>query len=490
MSQMLEYKLDELGWYQFERLVQSLIKAKLGLGIESWGGRGDNGRDAFFSGDLEFPKKGQLTKGPFIFQMKFVTEANATGAKPDSALLTAVTTEIDSLKKRGLKSGNVGYYVLITNVPLSTGLREKVGGKLVSSGLVSCGISLMGGKDICDWLNDSPHIRQSYPQLLGVRDLQSLLAQVVAKPILERSTLAIESASDIAKVFYPTQAYSKTLQVLEKNHFAVIEGPPEVGKTAIARMVGLAQLSLQWEVYECLSPDDFYQVYNGEATQVFIADDAFGSTEYDPARSDHWANELDRILRRIDQKHWFIWTARKHILGMALQRMRLQGKAEKFPQPADIIVDAAEISEKERALILYRHAKAVGLEDIARQIIKNNWPIVVNNRYFTPERVRRFVGDGLPKLVRGVQGGELSAQQVAQEIEREIEDPTTSMKQSFYALPVQHRKFLLSMLDIDGIGDEEKTRSAYVRHTAREGLPPFDSVLGELSSAFVRVEEW
>ncbi len=44
---MEDYKFDDLGWYQFERLAQGLLKAALGLDIESWGGRGDWGRDAW-----------------------------------------------------------------------------------------------------------------------------------------------------------------------------------------------------------------------------------------------------------------------------------------------------------------------------------------------------------------------------------------------------------------------------------------------------------
>jgi hypothetical protein len=32
---LIRYRLDDLGWLQFEWLVQSLLKAKLGLTVES-----------------------------------------------------------------------------------------------------------------------------------------------------------------------------------------------------------------------------------------------------------------------------------------------------------------------------------------------------------------------------------------------------------------------------------------------------------------------
>ena len=37
--------------------------------------------------------------------------------------------------------------------------------------------------------------------------------------------------------------------------------------------------------------------------QVFIADDAFGSTEYQPDAAERWAVDLDRILRALDANH-------------------------------------------------------------------------------------------------------------------------------------------------------------------------------------------
>ena len=68
---MIRYRLDDLGWYQFEWLIQSLLKAECGLFVESWGGSGDYGRDAYSKEKLTFLKN-RAQKGPFVFQVKFV----------------------------------------------------------------------------------------------------------------------------------------------------------------------------------------------------------------------------------------------------------------------------------------------------------------------------------------------------------------------------------------------------------------------------------
>jgi hypothetical protein len=53
----VRYNLDSLGWFQFEWLAQVFLKSELGIGVESWGTRGDHGKDAFSNGPLRFPAR-------------------------------------------------------------------------------------------------------------------------------------------------------------------------------------------------------------------------------------------------------------------------------------------------------------------------------------------------------------------------------------------------------------------------------------------------
>jgi len=63
------------------------------MGVEAWGGHSDLGRDAYFEGALEIPARGVQTEGPFLFQAKFVEEANAAGSAPYSNLKKAVSAD-------------------------------------------------------------------------------------------------------------------------------------------------------------------------------------------------------------------------------------------------------------------------------------------------------------------------------------------------------------------------------------------------------------
>jgi hypothetical protein len=485
---MIRYRLDDLGWYQFEWLIQSLLKIELGIGVEAWGGRGDYGIDAYCRGQLRFPSKHIESEGPFIFQVKFIENANAAGADPTKAISRAVKVEAANIKKRisGKEWQAPQHYTLVTNTCLSADNRIVID-KMMASVIPNAQIHILGGNDICDLLDNNPAMRRAFPQLLSLRDLDQLLHEIVHKEILERSSSALEAAREIVPVFVPTEPYEKTWKVLRDHNFCVLEGPPEMGKTAIAWMIALAQLSYDWQAIACDNPDDFFGAYLSSNAQVFVADDAFGRTEYDPARGKRWEIALPRLLTRLDNNHWLIWTSRKHILERALRRMDLQGKARSFPSPAAVLVDSTKLSTKEKALILYRHARAEGLEEQAREVVRQHAKSIVYDGSFTPERIRRFVKDRLPNLIDQMHRRELNQESIREEVLNAIRNPTDQMRKSFKGLPESHKWLLIALLEAGGVSSGERLSELYESHCPIDLRRPFDEVIEELSESFIRL---
>lgn len=180
---MIRYRLDDLGWYQFEWLTQALLKAEHGLAVEAWGGSGDHGKDAYCSTPLRI-SSGEPQPGPFLFQAKFIQEANAPGAKVTEALLKAVGSEARRLPRHRSKWGEQPkHYVLLTNAPLTATLRDQIQG-LISQHLTGAIVHSLGAGDVCDLLDKHETTRRSFPQLLSLRDLDQLLASVVNKEVL------------------------------------------------------------------------------------------------------------------------------------------------------------------------------------------------------------------------------------------------------------------------------------------------------------------
>ncbi len=155
---------------------------------------------------------------------------------------------------------------------------------------------VLDAREIAACLDRHPVVRAALPSVLGLRDLGPLLDREAAA----RSSLDIERAQELARVFWPTRAYERARDVLARYRFVVLTGPPEMGKTAIAQMLSLSQMTDGWEAHGCNDPDDVWRVFDRNRRQVFIADDAFGSTEYRPDAAERWARGLGRLLGMLD----------------------------------------------------------------------------------------------------------------------------------------------------------------------------------------------
>jgi hypothetical protein len=273
--------------------------------------------------------------------------------------------------------------------------------------------------------------------------------------------------------------------VLERFGFAVLTGPPEMGKTAIARMIGLAKASDGWEFHECIRPDELWERFARDRAQVFVADDAFGSTEYRPEAAEHWALELDRVLRAMDARHWLVWTSRPTPLKAGLRRIHREHGVERFPQPAEVQVDAGDLEVEEKALILFRHAKTARLSDAAiRGVRASGWRIV-SHEHFTPERIRRFVAG---RALQPDSLARLDAAELDELIADEIREPTAAMAESFRALGPEHRALLVAMLDVPpGLVHERELAAAVRRHSSAGFARSPSALLDRLSDHFVRV---
>lgn len=477
---MNDYRFDALGWYQFERLIQGLLKAELSLAIESWGGQGDWGRDAWCETPLPLIHQADPEPGPFLFQVKFVERANAAGARPVPALKNAVNAEVVKRRKGGTKRKSPRHYVFVTNAPVSPAMRTWIG-EQIATVHPSCAIHVWGGKDVGDILHQHPLLCRAYPEILSLRNLDVLLAEVVNRDILNRSADALAYARDLAPSFVATGTYFRAFEVLGKHHFVVLDGPPEMGKTAIARMIGLAQVASGWEAYECLEPQDIDRVFHRESQQVFIADDAFGRTEYDPMKGHAWESAIPRLLHRLDGKHWLLWTSRKHILERALSKMDLQSPARAFPNPGEVVVTASDLTLEEKALILYRHAKAAGLKERERALVKTEAKMIVESWHFTPERIRRLCDENLKSLCTA----NLGKKEVAAAIREGINNPTASMRKSYRALPEEYRWLLIARLRNDAY-TESGLLPAYEAYVGPVTRSDFHRRLDDMDGTFLR----
>lgn len=462
------YRLDDLGWLQFERLCTLVLEADGGLRDVGWLGRADRGRMAHVDRPISLPDVPRLA-GPVTVIVAWSPGREAASARVDNlvARITGRAAELGSWCEDDV--------LVLTNldaVSAGAALRADpfIAGRTVR---------VVGADELGAALDRHAGLRLAMPSVLGLRDLAPLIGETTRA----RSSLDVDRARALAAVFWPTQAYNRARRVLARHRFVVLTGPPEMGKTAIAQMLALAQLTDGWEAHECSTPDQLWQVYEPGQRQVFIADDAFGSTEYRPDSAERWASALGRLLAILDDRHWLIWTSRPAPLKAGLRRVQRERGSERFPAPGEVLVDAGELDLGERTLILFRHAKARLVSRSARELVRSLALSIVEHPHFTPERIRRFVADRIEGVL------ELPAQApLHMVVERELRSPSEAMRVSFRALEREHRELLIALLDAPaGLIDERELAATIRRHHAGGLSRAPHELIDRLTDHFLRV---
>lgn len=453
----MPYALDRLGWLQFEQLCTRLLELESDVPPASWAGGSDRCRLAVSDGPIGPPLIAYQLPGPVLLHCAWIRPGS--GANATDAIVRLSQEHRDDLKQ-------ASSYLLLSNAELQQPLRIPAGDQRLAVGV-------LGGRELGARIDARPELRLAMPSLLGIGPLDDLIGPELGA----RSTLDRDACRRLASVFVPTRAHGRALQVLGEHRFAVLTGPPEMGKTAIARMIALAQQTCGWEAHECISPDDVWRAYQSRRPQVFIADDAFGSTEYRADAAERWARAFERLLRSLDQQHWLIWTSRPAPLRAALRRLHRERGAERFPAPARVLVDASDLDVVEKTLILFRHAKVAGLDARTCRGLRRGGNEIVANRHFTPERIRRLIAS----LTR-------AAEDVPAAVERELTTATEAMETSFATLGPEHRDLLVALLDTPpGPVPERELVAALRRHHDGSLTRSPSELVDRLTDHFLRV---
>jgi hypothetical protein len=458
------YAFDRLGFLQFEQLCEALLELEGGIGAGAWVGEADRCRSVLSGTSLAPPLADSVLAAPVLLQCAWVRSGEW------SDLLDAVGGLV---ARRPEDFSVAASFVLLSNLEVPAWFAHAVAVRVRP---YRVRVRVWGPTWLAARVDARVELRRAMPSVLGLRDLTALIDSDVA----DRSSLDRHAADQLATVFVPTRAYRRALEVLAAHRFAVLTGPPEMGKTAIARMIGLAQMTAGWEGYECVRPDDVWRAFDAKRSQVFIADDAFGSTEYRPDAAERWARDMERILRVLDDRHWLIWTSRPAPLRAGLGRLHRERGAERFPAPGEVLVDASELDPGEKTLILFRHAKAADLPAGTRAAIRASGAEIVAHPHFTPERIRRFVA-GVNAVPPGPRG-------LARILGSELTNPTQAMATSFAALSSEHRDLLVSMLDTPPgpVTERDLTSSLRRHHDGALPHPPAELV-DRLTDHFLRV---
>ncbi len=426
-----KYNLEQLGWFNFEQLVRTLFRELVGSGLSTFSGSVDQGRDATFRGKASsFPSNTDQWGGAWIFQVKHRTYSSRGADQTRTELKSTLANEIETIKeKHHFKCDN---YVFVTNCPLTARNKDEMTAHIENL-LSITHVAVLGESDLQELLDCNPRVVSAFPQILGVSQLREL----VAWGLHQRSIEFLLAAQAEIATFVATTPYLNALDLLHKQHFCVLSGPPKMGKTCTGYALAASLSALTFEVYDLRSQRDFYDAFKGDAKQLFICDDVFGDISMHASMRDDWTRGFMRLLGSLGRDHKLVWTAREYILKEALASSRLREERPTLATTDKVTVAVDQLSRLERAMILYNHARVANLPDEVRKYLRSEACLqIVDHPNYSPESIRQLCTGRLVSLSKSMLG---DSQTLSKKVGDFLAQPGEAWKSAYLAAPAGER---------------------------------------------------
>ena len=400
----MAFDLPKLGWKAFQDLATAVAAEILNRPVQTFLGSNDGGRDGAFLGTWT-GDGGQSVKS--TLQCKFMGKpgANLTLANLKNELPKAA-----ELVKDGLAED----YVILTNAGVSGEADKAICAAFAAVGVKTC--QVFGGSWIEQQLEDSVRLRMLVPRIYGIGDL----SHIITGHAYKQAKAIFDSMGSDLSCFVPTEAYRGAVRALQEHRFVILLGDPASGKSTIAAILALGALDDGCiGAIKINAPDQLNLWHPGEM-QVLWVDDAFGPNHFDVDRMSRWNAEFGTLRAAIEGGARVIFTSRNYIWEAARPHLKMSA----FPllKESQVVVNVQELSENERAQMLYNHVRRIQPEAMRRRL-KPYLPAVAANKEFLPETARRL---GDPVFTEKLK---LSAGRLKELVEQPVEFLTEVLEQ-------------------------------------------------------------
>lgn len=476
-----KYNLEQLGWFNFEQLVRTLFRQIVGNGLSTFSGSVDKGRDATFTGEAtSFPSESDRWSGDWIFQVKHRAYSTRGAEDVRAELKRTLPTEIDRILNK--YNHDCQIYVAITNCPLTAQFKDEITDLINSTNDSLEHFAVLGEADLQELLDCHPRVVSAFPQILGLSQLREL----VDWGLHRRSLQYLLAAQNEIATFVATTPYLSAVELLHKQHFCVLSGPPKMGKTCTAYALAASFSALGYEVYDLRSQRDFYDAYRDDAKQLFICDDVFGDISLHTAQRDEWTRGFLRLVGSLGRDHKLIWTAREYILKEALATSRLKEERPALATTDMVTVAVDRLPRLEKAMILYNHARASGLPADVRNYLRGKACLkITDHSNYSPESIRELCAGRLVTFSQSA-GGDPKA--IETQVESFLSAPGDAWKTAYMSASAGERLLCTEVMAAGGFIWSSQLRQRYDRAVlgAPETYQSFDTSLANALGTFLR----
>lgn len=173
---MADYNIAALESRSFEQLIQALAIREIANGITPFGDGPDGGREATYSGKMNYPSAAETWDGYLVVQCKFNARPSGDLQKDAAWLIKELKKDLEKFSDTSRNLPKPEYYLASTNIVLSptagSGGRDKVDALLHDLGnkLGFKGHDVWAYDNVCRYLDSHQDIRSAYPALRTFSD--------------------------------------------------------------------------------------------------------------------------------------------------------------------------------------------------------------------------------------------------------------------------------------------------------------------------------
>lgn len=359
------YDFSALSPTDFEDLSRDLLQAEFDVRCESFAAGRDSGID------LRYSISGNDN---CIIQCKHFAKSGW------SKLKSNLRREVPKVQRIAPER-----YILTTSVGLTPGNKAEIV-KLFDPWIKEPS-DIFGADDIRNLLGRHPNVEQAHFKLWLTS--AKILGHIVNAATTTRTTGLVEELHRQVRLYVSNSSFSRSLDVLNKQHVCIIAGIPGIGKTFLARMLMLHHLEQGYRGY-VLSADieEANQIYDVESHQFFYYDDFLG-TAFDDALLKNEDSRLSDFLNRVsrDPNKRIVLTTREYILNQATTRYEKLHRV--IHDTVKCIVQLEDYTRLIRGQILYNHLfySDISSKSIRKFCTDRCYLDVVNHANFSPRLV-------------------------------------------------------------------------------------------------------
>lgn len=324
------YDLRTLSPLDFEELARDLLQAEWGIRLESFGPGRDQGIDARFA------------SGPD----KLIVQAKHMERSGYPALLAAMKKERATAVRLAPTR-----YVLTTSVSLTPARKDEIVAAMAGVPLLPSDI--FGREDMLNLVGRHERIERRHFKLwLGST---TVLERILHSKVYNRTAAEIDVIRNKLPLFVPNASVEDAEAMLETAGTLIIQGPPGVGKTTLARMLLWLHAEQGWEISVVDTLEEALTVAHGDSKRLILLDDFLGQYRLS---ADHMRGVDARfppLASRIatNRNLRFILTTRDYILAQARS---MSGRiAPQQVDARDFVLSVGAYTRGVKARILYNH---------------------------------------------------------------------------------------------------------------------------------------